>query len=148
MAGCWATPSREPVGVSHSGPAAPAPRPGASAMAAVVSHLPPDFRTTWTRRNRVRFVSLGHAGRFEADLFAGEPAGTRFIEELFERGTGKPGPVYMMERVASTLDAAAAGEWRYVVTDPRGNLVKEGDLQACAGCHDEAPHDRVFSADE
>lgn len=95
-------------------------------------------------------MSLGHAGgRYEADVFATLPEagrdGERFVEEMFERGTIRPGPTYMMERLPSGGDASAAeSAWRYVVVGPRGELVKEGPIESCARCHAEAPHDHVF----
>jgi hypothetical protein len=36
------------------------------------------------------------------------------------------------------------GDWRYVVVSSAGEVVKNGVIDACAGCHDDAPHDRVF----
>jgi hypothetical protein len=63
-------------------------------------------------------------------------SGSRFIEEHFEHGTSRAGPLYMMEKVGT--------DWRYTAVGPRGELVKEGLLPACEGCHAEAPDDHVF----
>lgn len=111
------------------------------------SALPADYRTAWPKKTAARFVSSHAMGRYDADLFASEPGapavGARLVEEHFERGTSKPGPIYMMEKREPGYDATQ-GDWRYVVVGPDGNLVTDGKAPLCAGCHAEAPRDQVF----
>jgi hypothetical protein len=145
LASC-APPLPEAVGSSHGAPVAARALDAGAPDGPARAYLPPDFRA-WPRVNRARFLSLGHAGgRYDADVFASEPdggGGERFVEEMFERGTTRPGPTYMMERLAPSADADTP-PWRYVVVGPHGELVKEGPIESCAGCHREAPHDGVF----
>jgi hypothetical protein len=87
--------------------------------------------------SRARFVSTGHAGgRYDADVFG---SGSRFIEEHFEHGTNRPGPLFMMEKAGS--------DWRYTAVGPAGERVRDGVIPACEGCHAEAPDDHVFRVD-
>jgi hypothetical protein len=122
--------------------------------------IPPDFRESMTKVNHARLVSNGHAaGRFEVDVYANElgkealakehgevPAGARFVEEHFERAgasAGKTAAIMMLEKRERGFDAAR-GDWRYVVVGSTGELVKEGVIESCAGCHGDAPHDHLF----
>jgi hypothetical protein len=122
--------------------------------------IPADFRESMTKVNHARFVSNGHAaGRFDVDVYAnaagaealvkerGEvPAGARFVEEHVERGgsmAGKVGAIMMMEKRERGFDPER-GDWRYVVVGAAGELVKDGVIESCAGCHADAPHDHLF----
>ena len=122
--------------------------------------IPADFRESMTKLNHARFVSNGHAaGRFEVDVYANDagaaafasehaevPVGARFIEEHFERAgasTGKIGAIMMIEKRERGFDAEH-GDWRYVVLGSAGELVKDGPIASCAGCHADAPHDHLF----
>jgi hypothetical protein len=121
------------------------------------------FRTGMARVSAERFVSKGHAGgRWEAEVWADDagaaalhagdapvPVGARFLEDHYERtadGGGAPGPVMMMEKRAPGFDKAH-GDWRYVVVGARGDLVKDGVVESCAGCHGDAPGDHLFAVD-
>jgi hypothetical protein len=128
-------------------------RPGASP-------IPADFRT-WARVNEgSRFVSLGHAGgRWEADVYADAngasalsraaaghaPAGSRFVEEHYERGDAGAGPIFMMEKRPPGFDPAH-GDWRYVAVGAGGDVAGDGAIPGCVACHDEAPGDHLFRA--
>lgn len=122
--------------------------------------IPPDFRETMTKVNRARFVSNGHAaGRFEVDVYANDAGaqalaaehgpvapGARFVEEHVERAgssAGKTGAIMMMEKKERGFDPDR-GDWRYVVIGSAGELVKDGVIESCAGCHGDAPHDHLF----
>ncbi len=122
-----------------------------------LSPLPSDFRTSMTHVTAARFLSKGHAGgRWDAEVYA-DPAGaealhaekwpvaagTRFVEEHFERSDGGAGPLMMMEKRPPGFDPAH-GDWRYVAVGTRGEVVKDGAIESCAGCHGEAPGDHVF----
>jgi hypothetical protein len=48
----------------------------------------------------------------------------------------------MMEKMSAGF-AEAHGDWRYSVVD--GTSVTVGTLESCVSCHDEAPHDHLFS---
>ncbi|WP_394843976.1 cytochrome P460 family protein [Pendulispora brunnea] len=155
--------SRAPVGVStgSTGPAQPAVRDAGAPRGP--SGIPSDFRTNLTKINRARFVSNGHAGgRYEVDVYAnaagkaaatsnsGDVAvGARLVKEHFERtGEGvQPGPVMMMEKMERGFDPEH-GDWAYLVVNSAGQPVQNGRVEACVGCHDDAPHDHVFRVQE
>lgn len=128
--------------------------------------LPRDYRATFTKINKARFVSQGHAaGRWEVDVWANElaakaiasrarttPVGATVVEEHFERGGGaqpggdearRAGPVMVMEKRPAGF-SAEHGDWRWVVVGSQGQLVKDGVIDTCAGCHDDAPMDGLF----
>lgn len=122
--------------------------------------LPPSYRTTFTKVNKARFVSQGHAaGRWEVDVWANEiaqkalaaharavPAGAILVEEHFERHEGvekKSGPIMVMEKRAPGF-SKEHGDWRWAVVGSQGQLVKDGTIESCAGCHDDAPMDGLF----
>ena len=167
FAGCGARRSGGPVGVSTAAPGAGARAggegPDAGAKRAGAG-IPADFRTIFTRVNRARFVSKGHAaGRWDVDVYvssAGKdafglergdfPVGTQIIEEHFERartGAEATGPVMMMEKRARGFDPEH-GDWRFVVVGAGGDVVKDGAIESCRGCHDDAPRDHVFRVTE
>jgi hypothetical protein len=119
--------------------------------------LPLGNRTTFTKMNKARFVSQGHAaGRWEVDVYANEaaqkalatrarevPAGAVVVEEHFERTDKAAGPVMVMEKKEKGY-ATEHGDWRWAVVGSQGQLVKDGVVDACAGCHDDAPMDGLF----
>ena len=120
--------------------------------------LPADYHTNFTRVNKARFVSSGHAsGRWSVDVYANEPAlralatrtrdapvGTIVVEEHFEKnGSGGAGPVMVMEKRAKGF-SPEHGDWRYTVVGSAGQLVKDGVVESCSGCHDDAPTDGLF----
>jgi hypothetical protein len=102
-----------------------------------------------------RFFSRGHAGgRWDADVYANDAGaealragtaapGARLVEEHFERADGGAGPIMMMEKRAPGFDAEH-GDWRYVAVGARGDVVKDGPIESCAGCHGDAPRDHLF----
>jgi hypothetical protein len=130
--------------------------------------LPANYRTTFTKINKARFVSQGHAsGRWEVDVWANEAAqkalaartrqvtpGAVVVEEHYERSTNpapassgasdKPrGPIMVMEKREAGF-AKDHGDWRWAVVGAQGQLVKDGVIESCAGCHDDAPMDGLF----
>ena len=122
------------------------------------SALPGDFRARLTKVNKARFVSAGHAaGRWDVDVYANElalkalsirsrdvPVGAMVVEEHFEKGgAGGPGPVMVMEKRARGY-APDHGDWRWTVVGAAGQLVKDGIVESCVGCHDDAPMDGMF----
>jgi hypothetical protein len=167
-------------GASHKGGPLPGestandlrgPSPQASAAPAKRSNaIPSDYRTTMARVGSGRFFSRGHAaGRFDAELFATDPAratltaangefpvGARFVEAHFEKATSAmptppspeaaPGPLFMMEKMAKGFDADH-GDWKFVALSSTGELVAQGKIESCVGCHDDAPHDHVFPSE-
>jgi hypothetical protein len=61
--------------------------------------------------------------------------------------TGEQGELFIMAKVASDVPAPAATDegWIYGVTDPQGRrIVASGRIASCMGCHEKAPHDRLF----
>jgi hypothetical protein len=129
------------------------------------SELPPSYRTTFSKVNKGRFVSQGHAaGRWDVDVWANEPAeralasraretpvGAIVVEEHYERArdvasapdASANGPIMVMEKMAPGF-SKDHGDWRYVVVGSQGQLVKSGVIESCAGCHDDAPMDGFF----
>ena len=53
-------------------------------------------------------------------------------------------PVTDVFRVDLKGFAPEHGDWRYTVVGSAGQLVKDGVVDSCAGCHDDAPTDGLF----
>jgi hypothetical protein len=121
--------------------------------------LPSSYRSTFEKLNRARIVSRGHTDqRWEIDVWANEAAkralvsrargaevGAIAVAEHYERREGSsPGPVMVMEKRAPGY-APEHGDWRYVVVGSRGQLVRDGSIEQCWGCHDDAPQDGFFA---
>lgn len=128
--------------------------------------LPAGYRETFIKVNKARFVSQGHAaGRWEVDVWANEPAakalaararevpsGAIVVQEHHERGaegdasaeSEKPdGPIMVMEKRSAGF-SSDHGDWRFAVVGSQGQLVRDGAIETCAGCHDDAPMDGLF----
>lgn len=120
--------------------------------------LPDSYKTKFTKVNKSRLVSQGHAaGRWEVDIWANEaaqkaladrthavPVGAIVVEEHFERSADKPrGPIMVMEKRPAGF-SKDHGDWRWAVVGSQGQLVKDGTIESCAGCHDDAPMDGLF----
>ena len=131
---------------------------------AAAAGLPADWRAHLVRVDKATFVSNGHAaGRWDADGWAtppgkdaalstaagGElPVGTRLVMEHTERTPEHaPGPLMLMEKMDRGFDPDH-GDWRYAVVGSTGDLVQDGRIESCAGCHDDAPRDHVFHVAE
>jgi hypothetical protein len=158
-AGACGAPSGALVGVSDrpsGGAIARQSRDGGPLDGA--SALPADYHTNFTKVNKARFVSSGHAaGRWDVDIYANElalralatktrdvPVGAVVVEEHFEKsGGGGAGPVMVMEKRAKGF-SPEHGDWRWTVVGASGQLVKDGVVESCAGCHDDAPMDGFF----
>jgi hypothetical protein len=153
LLGCAGAPPAAPVGVS-TGPTAVKAEPKAEIafdLAAAERGLLPVAPTS--------FVSRGHAGgRFRAELLANASGSSRLGDAggNFDVGTvflmkhsenaadSAKGPTLIMEKKAKGFDAAH-GDWNYRVIDASGKMREEGALPRCYMCHDDAPHDRVFT---
>ncbi|MEO8878475.1 MAG: cytochrome P460 family protein, partial [Polyangiaceae bacterium] len=78
------------------------------------------------------------------------PVGTRFVEAHFEKASSAlpvdeaAGPLFMMEKMAPGFDKDH-GDWRFVAVSSIGELVEQGKIESCVGCHDDAPHDHTFA---
>ncbi len=120
--------------------------------------LPAGYRTSFAKVNKARLVSQGHAaGRWEVDIWANElaqkalasrakevPVGAIVVSEHYERNEAKTaGPVMVMEKRPPGF-AREHGDWRFAVIGSQGQLVKDGVIDPCAGCHDDAPMDGLF----
>ncbi|MCL2725557.1 MAG: cytochrome P460 family protein [Polyangiaceae bacterium] len=122
--------------------------------------LPRDYRTRFKKMNNARFVSSGHAaGRWEVDVWANDaastalasrardvPEGAALVQEHFERqseGGSVKGPIMVMEKREKGF-APSHGDWSFTVVGSAGQLVKQGIIEQCAGCHDDAPIDGLF----
>lgn len=147
------------VGVSDKAPGGRNPSDGGveQAVDGAVA-LPESYRTKFTKVNKARMISQGHAtGRWEVDVWANDiaakalaeksrsvPVGAVVVEEHFERSIDKPkGPVMVMEKRSPGF-SKEHGDWRWAVVGSQGQLVKDGTIESCAGCHDDAPMDGLF----
>lgn len=155
---CGAQGSRTPVGVSERAPGGGSARGGSddAGLRDAAGALPTDYRASFTKVSKARFASLGHAsGRWTVDVYANDaaakalaarardvPPGAVVVEEHFE-ADGRAGPVMLMEKRAKGY-APEHGDWRWVVVGSRGQLVDDGVVESCAGCHDDAPMDGLF----
>ncbi|HEX7663096.1 MAG TPA: cytochrome P460 family protein [Polyangiaceae bacterium] len=162
-AACGGAQTGGPVGVSNAGEAHTPSAPKTATPAQRSNAIPSDYKTSMQQIGSGRFVSRGHAaGRFDVELYANDlgksgygtasgefQVGARFVTAHFERVNGvgpadeAPGPLFMMEKMAKGYDAAH-GDWRYVALSSQGELVQDGKIESCAGCHDDAGHDHVF----
>ena len=137
-----------PVGVSENRPVTHASSVAVAPPASVPNPIPADFRSKMTKIG-ARFASQGHfVGRYDAQIWASAdaldpwnqsasfPDGARLIEEHLERGSDRVGPLMMMERRANA--------WRWTMVASDGRVILDGDANACATCHGEAPRDSVF----
>ncbi len=163
VAACAGGSGQGAVGVSDK------PRQATGASAALdggardgAAALPPGYRESFTKVTKARVMSQGHAtGRWDVDVFANEaaakalasrareaPVGATIVAEHYERNGAKgAGPVMVMEKRERGY-APDHGDWRYVVVGSAGQLVNEGVIASCAGCHDDAPMDGLFPITE
>lgn len=102
-----------------------------------------------------RFLSQGHAQRFDAVVWANEAARQGPAESLTDGGAEYPeGAVFIEEAIERTrADAGTAGllsmekragAWRFTIVQPDGEVVGDPQTAACAACHRDAPRDGVF----
>ncbi len=97
-----------------------------------------------------RFVSYGHAGRFDAVIWVNEPA-----HVAWEAGGVMPDDAMLVEEVLERTgdgDRAAgllvmdkhSGTWRFLAIGADGEVVSDERTAACEACHRDAPRDNVF----
>lgn len=156
-AACGANSGHPPVGVSDRVPGGGTAREAKDGgLRDGAASLPSDYRTSFTKVNKARFASQGHAsGRWQVDVFANEiaaaalasrakevPVGAVVVEEHYE-SDGRAGPVMVMEKKAKGF-SPEHGDWRWVVVGSKGQLVEDGVVETCTGCHDDAPMDGLF----
>jgi hypothetical protein len=159
LVGACGPSQRTPVGVSSGAPREDAGIRDAARVPGDAG-IPADYETAFAKMNAARFVSNGHAaGRWDVDVFTNDkdtfvaargevPVGTKLLKVHYELGgAAGRGPVMMMEKREPGYDPEH-GDWRYVVVASTGELVKDGPIAACAGCHDDAPHDHIFRVRE
>ena len=156
-AACGANSGQKPVGISDRVPGGGTPREAKDGgLRDGAAALPTDYRASFTKVNKARFLSHGHAsGRWQVDVFANElgasalaarakeaPVGAVLVAEHYE-SDGRAGPVMVMEKKAKGF-SAEHGDWRWVVVGSKGQLVEDGVVETCTGCHDDAPMDGLF----
>lgn len=149
----------DPVGVSSRPKGATASRtsPDGGVVPAAPA-LPNGYRATFVKVNQRPLVTRGHvAGRWSVEVYANEPAvkalasrsrdvpiGAMVVAEHFEtQGAGGPGPVMLMEKRDKGF-SPEHGDWRYAVVNAKGQVIKDGTIDTCAGCHDDSPMDGLF----
>jgi hypothetical protein len=103
-------------------------------------------------RLKDRFVSEGHAERFDAIVWADEatrtawgatgdmPDGSTLVEELIEkdRRGDRPAGLLVMKK--------DGGQWHFTAVGPAGDVVSDARVAPCGACHREAPRDDVFGS--
>lgn len=150
------------IGVSDKPPGGRNPADGGVAQAIDgAAALPADYRTKFTKVNKTRLVSRGHAdGRWEIDVWANDlaakalaershavPVGAIVVAEHFEvRDKAKSLVLVMEKRPAGT--AKEHGDWRWASVGSQGQLAGDGTIETCAGCHDDSPMDGLFPLPE
>jgi hypothetical protein len=150
--------SGTPIGASDRPPSAGGPKDIKDAgFVDGAGSLPVGYRTTFTKVNKARFLSKGHAWeRWEVDIYANEaaqkalasrsrevPPGAVVVEEHFEKTDKAAGPVMVMEKKEKGY-SSDHGDWRWATVGSQGQLVNDGVVESCAGCHDDAPMDGLF----
>jgi hypothetical protein len=140
---------REGTLVGVSSPRAAERAPGvADAATAAPWTAASDFRSRLSRISE-RFVSRGHAERFDAIVWGDDASrtlgdagadfaeGTMFVEEALVPGADAGGlGLLMMEK--------RAGAWRFAALSPEGEMASDSRVAPCTDCHREAPRDFVF----
>ena len=140
---------REGTLVGVSPPRAAERAPGmADAATAAPWTAASDFRSRLSRLSD-RFVSRGHAERFDAIVWGDDASrtagdaggdfaeGTMFVEEALLPGADGGGlGLLMMEK--------RDGTWRFAAVSPEGEMASDSRGPPCADCHREAPRDFVF----
>ncbi|MGE0791725.1 MAG: hypothetical protein AB7S26_38980 [Sandaracinaceae bacterium] len=58
-------------------------------------------------------------------------------------GAGEPGGLYVLRYVGAGARGTDHG-WTYGTIDARGEVTAEGRIASCIGCHESAPHGRLF----
>lgn len=112
-----------------------------------------------------RAVSQHFAGDHEGEVLANAAAsvypdlgparalgeGAVLVERLYPAGGDAPDAILAMVRrpADAVKPVEGAGEelpfgWELVVVGPDGMVEERGEVEACARCHAEAPHDGVF----
>jgi hypothetical protein len=109
--------------------------------------VPADFRTLLARVGD-RFASQGHAGRFEAIVWANEGARAGLAGAKYPEGA-----MLVEEALTGAVDAGTLGllvmekrgnGWSFATVDADGAVVSDDRVSACAACHKDAARDFVF----
>lgn len=77
--------------------------------------------------------------------------GSVLVERLYPVGGDAPDAILAMVRKPAEAPKAGEGTveeppfgWELVILEPDGTVEARGEVEACARCHAEAPHDGVF----
>jgi hypothetical protein len=132
------------------------------AVAAAAPAIPSDFRTTFTKANRARFMSRGHLDdRFAVDVYVNAtaasvwrsdtatiPPGAMLVKEQFDRTVSgdRPAGIVAMEKRETGFDPDN-GDWRWIAISAKGEIIKDGKIDRCSACHRESKHDFVFGVE-
>ena len=147
--GCAQTAQGPLAGASDAWRRAPEPTSSSSASA-------PPAATAWEGYAELLrlptvtsgpFASRGHQPEQQVDVRANDSArasyGALVTDSVFPDGSllaelshNASGNGYVMRK--------RAGVWSYLELDPQGVVLASGALLLCAGCHAQAPSDRVF----
>ena len=146
-AACTA-PARGPLaGASDAWKNGPEPAPPTPAPSAVWDSYSEALH--WPAANGAPFTSHGHQPEQQVDVHVNDAARLAYsalvsdtvfpdgsvLAELPHAGTGA-GVGYAMRK--------EAGQWSYFQLDVHGGVLANGAPSLCAGCHAQAPADRVF----
>lgn len=128
------------------------PRPAATTTRPAPRWARFDEVAAWTPANPEPFASRGHgASSYLIDVRVSPaereaylslrpglslPAGTLVAAFHTDAKTGRPGPVYVMERQGSG--------WKYSAFEASGRAAEHGVLTLCERCHAESPTGGLF----
>jgi hypothetical protein len=142
-------PARGPLaGASDAWKNDPEPSLPPAAVPRAVWDMYPEAQR-WAPANSGPFTARGHQPEQQVDVHVNELARAAYValvaDTVFPDGSvlvelahsaASPGNGYAMRK--------AGGQWTYLELDPRGGVLASGVLALCAGCHAQAPADRVF----
>lgn len=87
--------------------------------------------------------SLGHAGGMYAASIRRSTDSTLWVAELTHREPKQAGAILAILR--GNVENSTTITLCYTVADEQGQILRSGQLNDCAGCHEAAPHGGIFS---
>jgi hypothetical protein len=145
-----AAPARGPLaGASDAWKNAPEPEPAPAAPPPRAVWDNYSEALHWPASNSAPFTSRGHEPEQDVDLRVNDVARPAYAalvaDTVFPDGSVLTElPHSSASRGLSYAMRKEAGQWSYFQLDAQGGVLASGALSLCAGCHVQAPADRVF----